>query len=99
MNSEPSQIEVGELPFFFPERKTPVLLEPIFLPLLLILLAVLIGFCLILPGIRGRQRIFAAIRVTLLGSAGLWLFFRYVAATFYHKSQLNFRRGKSKFRS
>lgn len=77
MNSEPSQIEVGELPFFFPERQTPVLLEPIFLPLLLILLAVLIGFCLILPGIRGRQRIFAAIRVTLLGSAGLWLFFSF----------------------
>ena len=68
--------DVVPLPFFFPERRTAVLLEPIFLPLLLIMVAVLIGFCLILPGIRGRQRIFAAIRVTLLGSSGLWMLFR-----------------------
>lgn len=72
-----NQPEVVELPFFFPDRRSPVLLEPIFLPLLLILTAVVIGFCLILPGIRGRERIFAAIRVTLLGSAGLWLFFSF----------------------
>jgi len=78
MNREQQpDVVVSELPFFFKDRKTPVLLEPIFLPLLLILLAVLIGFCLILPGIRGRQRIFAAIRVTLLGSVGLWLFFSF----------------------
>lgn len=69
--------DVVPLPFFFPERRTAVLLEPIFLPLLLIMVAVLIGFCLILPGIRGRQRIFAAIRVTLLGSSGLWMLFSF----------------------
>jgi len=72
-----NQPEIMELPFFFPDRRSPVLLEPIFLPLLLILFAILIGFCMVLPGIRGRQRIFAAIRVTLLGSAGLWLFFSF----------------------
>ena len=88
MNSEQAQpdVSMAQLPFFFPDRKTPVLLEPIFLPLLLILLAVLIGFCLILPGIRGRQRIFAAIRVTLLGSAGLWLFFRFVEFIHFPKT-------------
>lgn len=67
----------NELPFFFADRRTPVLLEPIFLPLLLIVAAVLIGFCLILPGIRGRERIFAALRFFMLGSAGLWMFFSF----------------------
>lgn len=66
----------GELPFFFADRRTPVMLEPIFLPLILILIAMVLGFCLILPGIRGRERIFAALRFLMLGSAGLWIFFR-----------------------
>ena len=66
----------NDLPFFFADRRTPVILEPIFLPLLLILAAILLGFCLILPGIRGRQRVFAALRFFMLGSAGLWIFFR-----------------------
>lgn len=65
----------GELPFFFADRRTPVMLEPIFLPLILILIAMILGFCLILPGIRGRERIFAALRFLMLGSAGLWIFF------------------------
>lgn len=65
----------AELPFFFADRRTPVMLEPIFLPLLLILVATILGFCLILPGIRGRERVFAALRFLMLGSAGLWIFF------------------------
>ena len=68
----------AELPFFFADRRTPVMLEPIFLPLLLILAAMILGFCLILPGIRGRERIFAALRFFMLGSAGFWIFFRLV---------------------
>lgn len=66
----------ADLPFFFADRRTPVMLEPIFLPLILILIAMILGFCLILPGIRGRERIFAALRFLMLGSAGLWIFFR-----------------------
>merc|ERR1712176_1704785 len=65
----------ADLPFFFADRRTPVMLEPIFLPLILILIAMILGFCLILPGIRGRERIFAALRFLMLGSAGLWIFF------------------------
>jgi len=65
----------GELPFFFADRRTPVMLEPVFLPLLLIVVAAVLGFCLILPGIRGRERIFAALRFFMLGAAGLWIFF------------------------
>lgn len=67
----------AELPFFFADRRTPVMLEPIFLPLLLILAAMILGFCLILPGIRGRERIFAALRFFMLGSAGFWIFFSF----------------------
>ena len=72
----------AELPFFFADRRTPVMLEPIFLPLLLILAAMILGFCLILPGIRGRERIFAALRFFMLGSAGFWIFFRLVLKFF-----------------
>jgi len=70
-----SSSQNADLPFFFADRRTPVMLEPIFLPLLLILIAMILGFCLILPGIRGRERIFAALRFLMLGSAGLWIFF------------------------
>jgi hypothetical protein len=68
--------DVVEIPIF-KERRTPVMLEPVFLPLLLVAFALIIGFCVILPGIRGRERAFAAIRVLILGSMGIWFIFRY----------------------
>jgi hypothetical protein len=83
----------NDLPFFFADRRTPVILEPIFLPLLLILAAILLGFCLILPGIRGRQRVFAALRFFMLGSAGLWIFFSFFCTEWISastKSQVQF---------
>ena len=79
----------AELPFFFADRRTPVMLEPIFLPLLLILAAMILGFCLILPGIRGRERIFAALRFFMLGSAGFWIFFRLVFFCNFDSCDLN----------
>lgn len=77
IEAEPIDVNRQTLPFFFGDNETPVLLEPIFLPLVLILVALVIGFCLVLPGIRGRERIFLAIRYTLLGSAGIWMIFSF----------------------
>jgi len=68
--------DVVEIPIF-KERRTPVMLEPVFLPLLLVAFALIIGFCVILPGIRGRERAFAAIRVLILGSMGIWFIFSF----------------------